>query len=322
MVDFNYRKTSARRIANAILKNGAAMLRGAVPPENVAAIKANIDRIYALHRRLIDRDAEAVAFFAGWQLGQIEALNEGDVFAPLYQAAFGKTATIYSFLDDPKFKQVCALVFPRGEYHRTGTDTLMTVRPPSRNSQEEKNTTPGIDLHTDGMYFNDSRFGLTVWLPLDRCGRDAPGLETILAGHEEVRRYTGFDRQRPVPSEPRWNWHHYEEGVFAEEKLRRHFPRERWFAPEFSGGDLMVLSNWALHGSYREPGMSRPRSAVQVRLEGNSFDPNKPARSWTLTGVAGWGTRLRAWTTGAAAERSTTAPDAGPHPVQHLPRKP
>jgi len=269
MVDYNYSSSSPRRIGNSILQNGVVLLRGAIALHQIKRIKSNLELIYSMHQRLINGDAEAVAFFANWDAA-LDTLKDGNVLAPPYEDKFGQSASIYAFLDDKKFKKICEFIFRDGKYCRTGADNLMTVRPPS---QKMAHATGGIDLHTDGMYFNDSRYGLTIWYSLDACGRDAPGLECILAGHKEVREYTGFDPHRPVPREPKWNWHHYRDGVFAEEQLRRHFLPNRWFAPEISPGDVLILSNWTLHGSQRTPGMSRSRSAVQVRVEGYDFDP-------------------------------------------------
>jgi hypothetical protein len=273
MTDFSYRDTSARLIADTILKNSAVVLRGAITVDKIARIRSNLETIYSTHRRLLSGDHEAAAFFAKWDSGAVEALKDGNVAAAPYEAAFGKTASIRSFLKDRKFKRVCRLIFRRGKYYRTGTDNLMTVWSPSR--EKKANTSDGVDLHTDGMYFNDSRYGLTVWIPCDPCGRDAPGLEVVLAGHKEVREYTGFDSQRTVPANAKWNWHHYSDGVFVEKQLREHFPPERWLAPQFSPGDVMILSNWALHGTYRKSGMTRSRSAIQVRVEGKYFDPDE-----------------------------------------------
>src|SRR5258707_8123443 len=269
MVDYNYSSSSPRQIVNSVLQNGVVLLRAAIAPDQIKRIKSNLETIYSMHQRLISGDAKAVAFFADWDAA-LETLKGGDVVEPPYEKKFGQNESIYSFLDDPKFKEICALIFSGGKYYRTGTDNLMTV---GARSQKTANATRGIDLHTDGMYFNDSRYGLTIWFPLDVCGRDAPGLEVVLAGHKEVREYTSFDQHRPAPPEPKWNWHHYRDGAFAEEQLRQHFQPNRWFAPEMSPGDVMILSNWSLHGSHRTAGMTRSRSAVQVRVEGYDFDP-------------------------------------------------
>lgn len=233
-----------------------------------------MEQIYAQHQLLKQDNVEAAAFFEGCSQAELDGLAAGNISVQLYETRFARVASVYSFIREPTFIAVCADLFQDGRYHTTGADTLMTV---SAQGSGGENATVGIPMHTDGMYFNDSRYSVTVWIPLDPCGRDAPGLEVVIADHHDVRRYAGFEASRAAPPDRKWNWHHYRDGAFDDAELRRHYGPDRWRAPEFDIGDLMVFSNWAIHGSYRTPAMTKRRSAIQLRLESDSFDPSSPA---------------------------------------------
>ena len=270
--DLHFSDTPSADIANAVISNGFAVLRGAIEKEQIKLIHLNLEKIYLMHRSLICNDPSAIKFFTSWGIEEIKALENGNCSLKQYEAQFGEIASTCSFLEDLKFQQTCSLIFKDGKYHRTGTDTLMTVSP---SHQYEGYSTVGIDMHTDGMYFNDSLYGLTVWIPLQECGRDAPSLDVIVADHHEVRRKSGFALNRPSLGEKQFNFHHYKKDFFAEQNLRQHFPLESFLTPEFTPGDVMLFSNWAIHGTNRNLGLSLSRSAIQLRLEGNHFDPKK-----------------------------------------------
>lgn len=286
MIELENRSADAGAIADLIKTKGAALLRNALEEGYVGTIKANLARIYELNARREAGDKAAAALFQGQDLAGI---RNGDVTVPLYESLFGAETSILAYLENPGFLDVCRRVFKGGKHENTGRNTLMTVHPPAETAD---NATVGIRLHTDGMYYDDERFGLTVWIPLDPCGRAAPGLELVIADHHDVRAYSGFDLRRPAPAERKWNWHKYRPGAFETDVIRAHYGA-RVVVPEFRPGDVLIFSNWTIHGTHRTPEMTGRRSAIHLRVEGAAFDP-RPV-GWAPNRPAAW---LRALTGG------------------------
>lgn len=97
---------------------------------------------------------------------------------------------------------------------------------------------------------------LNVWIPLDACGVDAPGLE--LVWNSWTRRLD------PAPSP---------EATYPVERARldpveveRTFGRASRWRPVFAAGDAMVFSGATIHRTYVQTEMTRARLSVEIRL--------------------------------------------------------
>ncbi len=109
-------------------------------------------------------------------------------------------------------------------------------------------------FHQDGGYHSRvsrDHVGLTTWIPLCDCGRDAPGLELYPRALDEVL---------PVP-----------DGVEAPhlfcdtQTVLERFGNQLW-APEFSAGDVLVFTHFVLHRTHIVPGMTRQRQSADFRV--------------------------------------------------------
>ncbi len=76
---------------------------------------------------------------------------------------------------------------------------------------------------------------LTLWCPLDDCGRDAPGLE-LATQHEEI-----------LP-------------------LATLAQRHSGVCPQMQAGDILVMRGGLLHRSHVSPSMSRVRTSLELRV--------------------------------------------------------
>jgi len=109
-------------------------------------------------------------------------------------------------------------------------------------------------FHQDGSYhsrISRDHVGLTTWIPLCDCGRDAPGLELYPRALDEVL---------PLP-----------DGVEAPhlfcdtQTVLERFGNQLW-APEFSAGDVLVFSHFVLHRTHIVPGMTGQRQSADFRV--------------------------------------------------------
>jgi hypothetical protein len=97
---------------------------------------------------------------------------------------------------------------------------------------------------------------LNIWIPLDPCGRDAPGLEIVWGSWRELL--------QPAPAE---------DAQFPVERARldpatvvgRHGEDACW-RPEFRIGDAMVFAGATVHRTYVTPNMTADRMSAEIRL--------------------------------------------------------
>lgn len=85
---------------------------------------------------------------------------------------------------------------------------------------------------------------LTYWIPLDRCGRDSPGLEFVRGCQPALLHFSELD----------------------DLSVRRRFLAEEFWAPELEFGDGLIFLNSVLHRTYVRDEMWRNRISVEYRV--------------------------------------------------------
>jgi hypothetical protein len=269
-IDLDARNTPAVAVADCIKRFGAVVLRSAVDLELAARIKADLRRIYLMHQAYSNGDPAAASFFDGFDPRAVAAIAEGTVVPAVHEELFGTDASMYAPIAEPQLKEVFALMFVGGRYDRLPFEALATVHPQARPATQANG---GISMHTDGAYYDDMLYGLTIWIPLDPCGREAPGLQIVAANHHEVRNFVDFDPARQAPEHPNYNFHKYRPDAFEADRITQHFGFSRIVRPECEPGDMAIFSNWTLHATHHRDDMQRSRSVIQLRLQGCAFDP-------------------------------------------------
>lgn len=147
----------------------------------------------------------------------------------------------------------------------------------------------GIPFHTDGIIQGTGRFVLSMWAPLHECGRNAPGLAVVPASRSKVLRYL----RRRFPGERIPGWHSdtdWNRGAFDIETLRAEFGEP--FMPEMRPGDVMLFTNWTIHGSHLTAQMTKRRSAAIYRLKRKAWRERLRDHEFQLLGRR---YNLKAW---------------------------
>jgi hypothetical protein len=85
---------------------------------------------------------------------------------------------------------------------------------------------------------------LTCWIPLNRCGRDSPGLEFVRGRQPALVHFMELD----------------------DATLRRRFEPHEFWAPNLEFGDGLVFLNSILHRTYARPEMPQNRLSVEYRI--------------------------------------------------------
>ena len=119
-------------------------------------------------------------------------------------------------------------------------------------------------MHTDGIVQGTTEPVIAMWSPLHRCGAEAPSLRLLPADRESVVAYL----QNAFPDKTIPGWHSHTEwgSAFRDQDLQRAFGEA--VTPELAPGDVVVFTNWTIHGTQQIPGH---RSAIVQRWQGKKW---------------------------------------------------
>lgn len=110
-----------------------------------------------------------------------------------------------------------------------------------------------IPFHQDAEFLA-GRFALNLWLPLNRCGREAPGLELLLKPLKKLWFCLGEDTSIPLYQQRN------ERSVLASA------PAEYFWQPQMEPGDVLIFDSFLLHRTWLTPSMFLPRYSLEIRL--------------------------------------------------------
>jgi len=222
------------------LKHGCAVVRNAVQPELLGRVGTAVEAAYA-------RTDDVHVY-------------DGDLKISSNRALSG-----FEIVDDPKLKKFLNLVFS-GQLHFKKNATARRIRggTPDKNSQEP------LELHLDSQ-IHRFQFTVNFWTPLSSCGVDSPTLQFVPLDYLKTRSYSGYVGKLLRDGED-FNLGYFAKGAFDIEAVTRSFGDNCFLRPVMNAGDLVVSSNWLIHGSYRTPAMTKGRTSVELRFIGTDLD--------------------------------------------------
>jgi hypothetical protein len=238
----------ANAIVSDIERQGFALLRQAVSTQTARDYLAVLDVIYA---------------------GRTD--TNGDVTPEDFNAASG--LELEDLFDQPQLMRAARLLIGR---RVSVLSTFMSVG--------HEKAIPGLGLHTDGIIQGTTELTLTMWAPLHSCGTEAPGISVVPASNGQVLDY--LRKEFPGKQIPGWcstsEW--AATGAFTVQAIRTAFGEP--YRPTMDPGDVMLLTNWTIHGTNVRPEMTKRRSAAILRLRHQSFAaaaraaPGRMLRRW------------------------------------------
>ena len=101
---------------------------------------------------------------------------------------------------------------------------------------------------------------LSCWVPLNRCGVTAPGLEVVAQR---------LDAALPITDKPATNHARMEIDAAL---VERHYGENLWH-PKFDAGDAMLFDSKCVHRSHVTKAMSAVRYSVELRFVATSLAP-------------------------------------------------
>lgn len=119
-----------------------------------------------------------------------------------------------------------------------------------------------LSWHQDKFHRGDTFF--TIWIPLNRVGDDAPGLELLP--------YKLYERIHTAASGLDVT---YDGKGISEEDINREVGTDR-FHPIMDVGDILIFDPYTAHRTYVTKGMTEARISLDIRLNPLSANPCAP----------------------------------------------
>lgn len=117
-----------------------------------------------------------------------------------------------------------------------------------------------ISFHQDGFFDHQPQWNLiNCWIPLVPCGIDAPGLDVLPIGLQEL-----------LPRSPTESQNH---SAYAFENSAHcvYAQRDKLWHPSLRPGDVVMLNPFAVHGTYAHPLMNQVRYNLELRFTGGEI---------------------------------------------------
>ena len=248
---------SAGLIRAGILRDGCLLVRGLVERDDALALAGEIDRAFAER----DRGEAGAAMDPGYyEEFHPAARYGGEVFGrPWIKQGGGLLAADSPMLNFHMMEMFRAAGLRELVSEYLGEPALISVHKTTLRKADP--SVPGA-WHQDGFFMGEVR-SLNLWLSLSRCGDEAPGLDIV------PRRLDGYvaTATEEAALDYTISQKRVEEAAGATPVIR----------PIFEPGDALFFDELFLHQTGSDPGMPKPRYAVENWFFGGSGFPDEYA---------------------------------------------
>lgn len=234
-------------LRSAIVHHGSLLVRGLVGPERVEQLRHDIDRSFeafdaaAEGRRVPELSGWYVPYAADRVSDRARRRRRGAL------ATVESPPTLFDLLE--AFRE--AGVDRLAAEHFAEQPMLLARKGTLRRLPH--NTTGG--WHQDGAFMGEGIRSLNIWLALSHCGDDAPGLDVVARRLDSLVK-TGVTGVRERGSGySKWGVSSDVAEEVAADAIER---------PIFEPGDALLFDHLCLHRTGTDPGMSKPRYAIET----------------------------------------------------------
>jgi hypothetical protein len=124
---------------------------------------------------------------------------------------------------------------------------------------------PAIRWRSDAQHYGAGAFGLTIWVPLEDCGIDAPGIQFAPGNHHCVQQLLKYDPAEPGACDPAGT------AMIEDGRYVRNMYGGAVSQPEFLAGDVAIFTNWTVHATHVTDKMTKLRQSVECRYMSEKF---------------------------------------------------
>jgi SAM-dependent methyltransferase len=245
-VQLDFCSSPVTEVVEKFLRNGSVLLHNFAENSALLRMKKDIDQLYR----------------------QIKDVHVHD-----HQMTERGFRDISDYIFTDKHRQLADCLFGKLQYR---TQALARRTHPVGLSDEfggawQRPLSPRIDA-----FYHPMTFSVTLWVPLQECGRGTPRLGVVCTPFADVLDFVGYrDAGRVSLPAPEFNLARFnplsrklfEGNAAAVDTFRARYADRLW-TPNYKLGDAMLLSNWTLHFTDAQPSMYRRCEDIEIRLMG------------------------------------------------------
>ncbi len=242
--ELDFSRTPVDRIVRTFFENGSLLLRNFVDPSRLLELRRVLDQLY-------------------------DEIRDVHVFGD--QMVERGLPDIVDYVFSEKHRRLAEGLFAGVQYDpRT---LARRMQPPGLAGKAEGAWQQPLSPHIDA-FFHPLFFTVNFWIPLQPCGADAPSLGVVRTPLSDVLDFVEYRDEGPASRPaPEYNFARFnrqsrqmfEGDTAAVEFFRTNYAARMW-TPDYNLGDAMMLSNWTLHFTHSQAGMSQRRENVEIRL--------------------------------------------------------
>ena len=238
----------AEAIRSAFLARGSLLVRGLLHPDRAAALTAGIDRALAArdaHLEGASRD-ETAPWFEPFEPAPGYTTSKAD-----WNRHKPGSGSVWA-CDSPRMMFELLEAFDEAGIRRIAADYLGERPAFSMNKAVLRRSPPGTGSawHQDGAFLGKDIRSLNVWLALNRCGDEAPGLDVVPRRLDRVVE-TGTEGAVFV-----WS--------VSDKLVDEVMEGEPTSRPVFDPGDALLFDHLCLHRTGTDPAMTKIRYATET----------------------------------------------------------
>lgn len=237
---------TAGEIRGAILEHGSLLMRGALDPECVADIAAEID---AASQAALDPDSAAPSTWRPLRIDRAVRDERGEL-RPL-RRPFVHEAGGALLADAPHAMFALHEIFEGLGLRQMVTDYLgaRPVMSAHKSTLRLVSADAVGGWHQDGAFLGAGVRAINIWIALTDCGVDAPGLDILPCRLDHI-----------VPTGTEGSYFDWAVSDLVVDELAVDTPIVR---PELRAGDMVIFDEMLLHRTAVDPSMTVDRHAVE-----------------------------------------------------------
>jgi len=247
-----------RTLHRTFVEQGCAVVRNAIPANRLDDVKAATVIAFQGRKEWLDtRRAKARAQDPHVYDQDIRRVTDGNLSG-------------FELVDVPLLKDFLSYVY-EGQNWREHSVAARRIQGTELDEEYQK----PLELHLD-CQIHGFNFTVNFWIPFEECGVDAPSLQLVPIGSQATRKFSGYNSTKF--REAVCYYGHFPKEALNIDAIVKAFGPNCFFHPIMRPGDVIVSSNWIIHGSYRTPQMRSGRTSVEVRFIGDQLEHAAAAR--------------------------------------------
>jgi hypothetical protein len=249
----------------ALIDHGVILLRNAVPPDVIEPLRATaaamIEHFDSIPRDVIEREIldEDPAVRLWWDQKLAHGLHYNMDIVNFSRGA----QSLFDPIRRTSMGELLAAAWPDHKVVENHVSPLHRIFPPG---EAPGFNGPPLQMHVDAAFHKCDTLGLNFWTPLTPAGGERPGLAVLPLGVKAAQAYMEFNPDGHDGEPETANQSKFRNSKALLENLERAGLAKDLWRPLLNPGDILVFTNFTIHGTWCEAGMTSPRTSIEARV--------------------------------------------------------